>query len=87
MSEDLWKLRAINGPQYDLCPTYPQLLYTPKSVEVEMSLHTIYGPIVILWDSCHLLTMYFKMTIYFLVPQLSVLQESAKFRSKVMIRV
>ena len=34
VSEEHWKLTALNGPQYELCPTYPQLLYVPKDVEV-----------------------------------------------------
>jgi hypothetical protein len=32
VSEELWKLQAVNGPSYDLCETYPQLLYFPASV-------------------------------------------------------
>ena len=34
VSEELWKLQAVNGPSYDLCETYPQLLYFPASVPV-----------------------------------------------------
>ena len=40
VSEDLWELRAVNGPMYDLCETYPQLLYFPASVPVSGHKHT-----------------------------------------------
>ena len=40
-----WELSAANGPEYNICQTYPQLLYFPKSCEVSVvvlsSIHTI----------------------------------------------
>lgn len=34
--EDKWKLTVTNGPEYKLCPTYPQLMYIPKGVQVSL---------------------------------------------------
>ena len=34
VSEEKWQLTAANGPEYNLCSTYPQLLYVPKKTEV-----------------------------------------------------
>lgn len=33
LCEDRWKLTVSNGPEYNLCPTYPQLMYIPKGVK------------------------------------------------------
>jgi len=34
VSEKKWRLTIVNGPQYSLCPSYPQLMYVPASVKV-----------------------------------------------------
>ena len=33
-----WELSATNGPGYEICETYPQLLYFPKSCNVRADL-------------------------------------------------
>ena len=36
VSEEKWRLSVQNGPEYKLCPTYPQLMYVPRGIQVCM---------------------------------------------------
>lgn len=42
VSETRWSLSVLNGPQYELCSTYPQLMYIPKGIDVSWSIVVVF---------------------------------------------
>ena len=36
-----WSLSVLNGPQYELCSTYPQLMYIPKGIDVSLVINRV----------------------------------------------
>ena len=81
VSEQKWRLTVVNGPQYELCPTYPQLMYIPASVKVRGHFMWCLQPCL---PKFHAQEPHPPESCLSLVcPQDETLIESAKFRSKV----
>ena len=60
VSEEKWLLTVINGPEYFLCSSYPQLLYVPATAK-EVNTHRCTAIIMLFTALCFLVALKFGL--------------------------